>query len=169
MANNGKPVAMEFTPATTDEGLICTRCPIRKSCTYPDGMGCASIRAVRLSRAAEMKTARKCTMPNQYRTYDILGGMTVSGWFNKKRCRVIAKIRERHPIERFKPEPDSCKCVVSFKAIDRGGDNIAPGNVLIDFSDYVILEYGYADMSQVRRCLMVESQKWFNSVYRAAK
>lgn len=169
MENNDKPVAMQFTPAGTDEGVICTRCPINKSCAYADGMSCASIRAVRLSRAAEMKAARKCTIPNQYRTYDILGGMTVSGWFYKKRCKVTAKIRERHPIEMYKPEKDSCKCVVTFKMFDRDGTNIAPDNILIDFSDYVILEYGYANMPLVRRMLMVEIQKWFNKVYQATK
>lgn len=169
MANNNKPVAMQFTPAGTDEGLICTGCPIKKSCVYTDGWGCASIRTVRLNRAAEMKTARKCTMPNQYMTYDILGGMTVTGWFRKKRCKVIAKIRDKHPIERYKPEPNSCKCVVTFKVFDRDGTNIAPDNVLIDFSDYVILEYGYANMPLIRTMLMTEIHKWFNKVYQAAK
>lgn len=162
MANKDKPVAMQFTPAGTDEGLICTGCPIKNSCTYPDGMGCASIRAVRLNRAAEIKAARKCTIPNQYRTYDILGGMTATMWFDKRRCKVIAKIRDRHPPEWYKPEPDSCKCVVTFKMFDRGGTNTAPDSVLIDFSDYVILEYGYANMSLVRKRLMDEIQKWYN-------
>ena len=163
MGNNDKPVAMEFTPADTDEGLICVRCPIKKSCVYPDGMSCASIRAVRLSRADVMKTVRKCTIPNQYRTYDILGGMTVTRWFEKKRCKVIAKIRDRHPIDMFKPEPDSCKCVVTFKAFDHRDATTAPDNVLIDFSDYVILEYGYANMPLVRKMLMDEIQKWYNN------
>ena len=164
MANNDKPVAMQFTPASTDEGVICTGCPIKNSCVYTDGMGCASIRAVRLNRAAEMKTARKCAIPNQYRTYDILGGMTVTRWFDKKHCKVIAKIRDRHPIETYKPEPDSCKCVVTFKAFDRGGASIAPDNILIDFSEYVILDYGYANMPLVRRMLMAEIQKWYNHI-----
>lgn len=162
MENKDKPVAMEFTPANTDEGLICTRCPIKNRCVYPDGMGCASIRTVRLSRASDMKAARKCTISNQYRTYDILGGMTVTRWFDKKRCKVIAKIRDKHPIEMYKPEKDSCKCVVAFKAFDRGGSNIPPDNVLIDFGDYVILEYGYANMPLVRKRLMDEIQNWYN-------
>ena len=110
-----------------------------------------------------MKAARKCTIPNQYRTYDILGGMTVTRWFDKKHCKVIAKIRDRHPIDMFKLEPDSCKCVVTFKAFDRDGD-IAPDNVIIDFSNYVILEYGYANMPLVRRMLMDEIQKWYSKV-----
>jgi len=162
MANKDKPVAMEFSPAGTDEGLICTGCPIKKSCVYTDGMSCPSIRTVRLSRAAEMKAVRECTISDQYRTYDILGGMTVTRWFDKKRCKVIAKIHDRHPIEMYKPEKDSCKCVVTFKAFDRGGANIAPDSILIDFSDYVILEYGYANMPLVRKRLMDEIQKWYN-------
>lgn len=165
MANKDKPAAIQFTPAGTDEGLICTGCPIKNNCVYTDGMGCASIRAVRLNRAAEMKAVRKCTISDQYRTYDILGGMTVTRWFDKKRCKVIAKIRDRHPIEMYKPEPDSCKCVVTFKAFDRGGANIAPCSALIDFSDYVILEYGYANMSLVRKRLMDEIQKWYIKSY----